>query len=336
MSTPTPKRRLDFASLRLDAADPLAQRVDGGDLNVFFARQLEHIEAETYEVQYPELLGRTMVPVNSRVGRGKKIYTYRQFDKVGVAKLLASYAEDLPRVDVRGKEFSVPINGYGASFGYSIMDIRAAAEEGVPLDALKAQAAREVVETKLDKVAAIGDAAAGSKGLLTLVNVNTYTIPNGVGGKASWGLKTPTEILADLNGVANKAYNATKGIERSDTMIMPLDAFTLIATTPFNSTANPDITILNVFLKNQQFVKTVVPWYYCTNAGVGGTIDRIACYRKDPKKLEFIEPQPFEILPPQEKGLEFVSMCHARTAGVVCRYPLSVTYGDLPSTTTNA
>lgn len=337
MTTPTvnPTRRLDFAALRLDASDPLAARVDAGDLNVFFSRQLEHIESTAYEVQYPELLGKTLVPVNSKVGRGKKVYTYRMFDRVGVAKLLASYAEDLPRADVRGKEFSVEIKGYGSSFGYSILDIRNAAEEGVPLDAMKGQAARDVVETKLDKVAAVGDTLAGSKGLLNLANVLTYTIPNGAGGKASWGYKTNDEILADLIGMASKSFNSTFGLERPDTMAMPLDSYTLISTKPFSQYA-PQVSILDVFLSRQQFVKTVVPWYRCTSAGTGGgTMDRIVCYKKDPKKLEFIEPQPFEILPPQQKNLEFVSPCHARTAGVVCRYPFSIVYGDLPNTTTN-
>jgi hypothetical protein len=337
MTTPTIRheRRLDFASLRLDKNDPLAKRLDAGDLNVFFARQLEHIEGETYDVQYPELIGKTLVPVNSRVGRGKKIYTYRQFDKVGVAKLLASYAEDLPRVDVRGREFSVRIEGYGASFGYSIQDIRAAAEENVPLDAMKAEAARQVIETTLDKIAAIGDTDTGAVGLLNIANATRVALPNGAGGKASWGKKTTLEILADLNALANKSYNLTYGIERAGTMVLPLDAFTLISTTPMSATI-PNESILAVFLKNQQFVKEVVPWYRCTNAGLGGTLDRIVVYKKDPKKLEFIEPQPFEIFPPEAKNLEFVSPCHARTAGVVCRYPLSVTYGDMPATTTDA
>lgn len=320
-------RRLDFASLR-PGNNQGEVRADAADLNAFFSRQLEFIERETYDVQYPELSSRKFVPTGTfGVPTGAKTYTYRSYDKVGTAKLLASYAEDLPRADVKGVESSIKIEGYGNSFGYSLQDIRAAAMANVPLESMKAEAARQVIETTLDVVYATGDAQAGSKGLLNIPNALSYVIPNGAAGTATWATKTPLEILADLNGIANYSWSQTYQIETPDTMVLPQDQYTLISTTPMFAVGGSDVTILSYFLKNSRFVKVVEPWYRCKAAGAAGA-DRIVCYRKDPRKLKGIEPQPFEIRPPQEKGLEYVSPCHARTAGVVCYYPWSVVYAD--------
>jgi hypothetical protein len=323
----TPRRRIDFASLRPEN-NTGEVRADAADLNAFFSRQLEFIERETYDVQYPELFSRKFIPTGTfGVPTGAKTYTYRSYDKVGTAKLLASYAEDLPRADVSAKEDSIKIEGYGESFGYSLQDIRAAAMVNVPLESMKAEAARLGIETVLDSVYATGDVQAGSKGLLNLLNTLSYVIPNGAAGTATWVTKTPLEILADLNGIANYSWSQTYQIETPDTMLLPQDQYTLISTTPMFAVGGSDVTILDYFLKNSKFVKTVEPWYRCKGAGAAG-VDRIVCYKKDPRKLKGIEPQPFEIRPPQERGLEYVSPCHARTAGVVCYYPMSVTYAD--------
>jgi hypothetical protein len=327
MATKT-RRRLDFTSLRPEN-NTGEVRADAADLNAFFSRQLEFIERETYDVQYPELFSRKFVPTGTYgVPTGAKSYTYRSYDKVGTAKLLASYAEDLPRADVKGVESTIKIEGYGNSFGYSLQDIRAAAMANVPLESMKAEAARQVIETTLDVVYATGDAQAGSKGLLNLPSTLSYVIPQNAGATSTlWANKTPLEILADMNGIANYSWSQTYQIETPDTMLIPLAQYTKISTTPMFVNGGSDVTILEYFLKNSKFVKTVEPWYRCKNAGAANA-DRIVCYKRDPRKLKGIEPQPFEIRPPQEKGLEYVSPCHARTAGVVCYYPWSVVYAD--------
>jgi hypothetical protein len=54
----------------------------------------------------------------------------------------------------------------------------------------------------------------------------------------------------------------------------------------------------------------------------------MVCYRKDPNVLELIVPQEFEQFPPQERNLEVVINCHMRCGGVVCYYPLAISFGD--------
>ena len=112
------------------------------DQTMFFQRELEHIKSRTYDIRYAELKARSLIPVSGEAGPGAESITYYQYDMVGVAKIIANYATDLPRADVRGKKFTSPVESLGASYGYSVQDIRAAAKAGKPLEQRKANAAR--------------------------------------------------------------------------------------------------------------------------------------------------------------------------------------------------
>ena len=59
------------------------------DESAFFARELERVKAQTYDVRYPNLRSRDFIPVDNSVGAGATEVTYRQFDRVGNAKIIA-------------------------------------------------------------------------------------------------------------------------------------------------------------------------------------------------------------------------------------------------------
>ena len=66
-------------------------------------------------------------------------------DGVGVSRVIASYTEDLPRVDVQGREVTTKLFGHGASYGWSIQDMRRSRMSGLPLDNERAMLARETI-----------------------------------------------------------------------------------------------------------------------------------------------------------------------------------------------
>lgn len=293
--------------------------------NVFFERQLEQVRAQTYDVKYAQLKARMLIPVDNSVDPGAETVKYEQFDMVGQAKIINSYADDLPRADVKAKEFRQPIKGIGSAYGFSVQEIRAAKFAGKPLEQRKANAARRAVEQKIDAIGATGDSDNGLLGLFNQPNALVYTVPNGGSGFATFAKKTPDEILADLNGVTNLIVTTTKEIEVPDTLILPVDQYSHIASTP--RSANSDTTILDYFLKNNPYIQAVEPWAKLSGAGSGGT-DRMVAYRRDPDALMLVIPQEFEQFPPQPEGLEFEIPCHARCGGVQVYYPLSICYGD--------
>ena len=303
-----------FRFVRLDAAE-----------NIFFERELEHVRAQSYDIKYPALKARVLIPLDTTVDPGAETVKYEQYDSVGVAALLASYAHDLPRVDVKGREFRSPIKGLGNSFGYSVQEIRAARMAGKPLEARKLQAARKAVEEKLDRILAFGDGLSGLLGFLNQPNALAYVIPAGNGGLTKWASKTPDEILADLNGACLYMVDQTRGVETPDTLVLPDEQFGIIATTPRSATS--DTTILDYWLKTNPWVRNVESWHKLKGAGAGVT-DRAVFYRRSPDALQGIIPQEFETFPPEAKGLEFEVACHMRTGGVVVYYPLSICYAD--------
>jgi hypothetical protein len=297
--------------------------------NIFFARELEQIRARSYDIKYAERKIRMLVPVDNSIDPGAEVVTYSQYDRVGVAKIISSYAEDLPRADVKGKQFSVTVKGLGSSYGFSVQEIRAARMAGKPLDARKADAARQAIEDKIDSIGASGDAATGLVGLLNIANAQTYTITAGAGGQTTWNTgatpKTGLEVIKDMNSAVHTIVTTTKEAEKPDTMLLPVDKYAYIASTPLQ--AGSDTTILQFFLRNSPYITSVEPWDKLTGAGAGPT-NRMMVYRRDPDALQLVIPQEFESFPPEQEGLNSVIACHARTAGVQCYYPMSVLYAD--------
>ena len=99
--------------------------LDAGE-TLFFERELENRKAQTYDVIRAPLKAFELIPVSSTAGAGAESIVYEQYDATGVAKMIANYADDLPRADVKGKEFVAKVKSVGNSYGYSLQEIRAA------------------------------------------------------------------------------------------------------------------------------------------------------------------------------------------------------------------
>lgn len=300
---------------RLDAAESL-----------FFARELETILGETYDIKYPALKARGFLPVSYEAGPGTRKITYRAFTLVGKAKVIGAYGDDLPRADAFGNEFTSNVADYGIAIGYSIQEIRAAQKAGRPLEAYKMAAARRGWETLLDDIAFAGDAQENIIGMMNIPGANVYTVPNG-GSGTPFTTKTPTQILTDLFQMERTPVNLTQGVEYADTLIMPENQHGYISVTPVSSSLNTNTTILQFFLMNSRFIKDVQPWWRLTGAGSGST-DRMMSYRRSQDAIRLEIPAELEFIPPQPRNLEFVIDSIASCGGVIAPYPMAVTYGD--------
>jgi hypothetical protein len=293
---------------------------------VFFTRQLENIKSKSYDVKYAELKARSILPVSFEAGPGANSITYRQYDMTGVAAIIANYAKDLPRADIKGKEFTVPVKSLGASYGYNVQEIRAGQMSGLPLEQRRANAAKRAVLQKENTIAFFGDTDTGLAGFINNSAIGSYTVPNdGSGSSTLWTAKTPDQIIRDLNGLAHKTVEDTKGVDAADTILLPLSRYNYIAATP--RSANSDTTILEFFLKANPYIKEVSWLNELETAGSGST-KRMIAYRRSPDYVTLEIPQDFEQFPEQEQGLEYVVPCHSRIGGVILYYPLSVAKGD--------
>lgn len=292
----------------------------------FFARELEFIFSQTFDIVHPELkmANGEVLPIDTSIDTGAESYTYYQFDSVGIAQLINTYAaKDLPRANIRGAKFTANIESLGASYGWNIQDLRNARMVNRPLESSLAAGARRAHDQAWNTLGLFGDEAVALSGFLNHPNITISDAAVGAGASTLWSLKTPDEIIADTNDAVNSPLDLTNGVESVDRVLMPLDQFTLISTTPRSGTS--DTTIL-------EFLRRVHPgvtfgWLNELAAAKSGgelTQDALIAYKFDTNKANLVIPQPFEQFPVQQDGLEFVVATHSRIGGVKVPYPLSI------------
>lgn len=292
---------------------------------VFFDEQLALVKSRTYDVLHKELKALMLLPVSTEQDPGAEHIIWRSFDAVGTAKLVSDYANDYPRVDIGGEEHTSPIKEIGASYGYSIKEIRRAQKAGISLDAKKAVACRRAIDEKQDAIAWKGDAKGKLPGFINHPGITEYVPANGAGGGKAWSGKTADEIVADFAGIISAAPESTNGIENPDTVIMPLSLYTKLQNTPYGS--NRDKTILGFIRENYPQI-TRIEWVQdLVGAGAGNT-NRVMAYARDPLKVEVQIPQRFEQMPPQLTGKVYDIICSQSTGGTLVYYPQSVVFAD--------
>lgn len=300
------------------------------DASVFFARELDFVKAQSYDVEYPEFTALKLFPMSSEVDPGAETVTYYSYDKVGLAKIISNYATDLPRADVKGKPTTAIIKSIGDSFGYSIQEMRASRMAGKSLDTRKAEAARYQIDYLNNKIAWNGDAETGLRGVLSTDNdIPLYALANGASGKTTWTSKTADEIIADVSGMLKQMARTTKKVEKPDTLALPAEAYLELQSKRIDNTAS---NVLSYIQANLPDIKEIVSCpeldpdstdtnpYAKDSNGQGVAL----LFKNDARKLTIENPLPFTQYPVQTQGLEMVVPCEARTAGAIIYYPMSL------------
>lgn len=294
--------------------------------------QLEQMRARVVEVLRPEYKARRLIPVTSEMDPGSESWAYAVWDRAGMAKVVANYSDDIPKVAVMAKKFSFTQETIALGYEWSWLDMQRTAKAGVPLKARKSAAVREGFEARIEEIAAIGIRDTGATGLLNNVNVPVMNAAApAAGGSTAWdgGKKTPWEILGDMQAMEEAIVNSTKGVHRPDTLLLPMRRLRYLAKTPMSmlNGANPRDTILKVFLEQSETIRNVDWWRYCDTAGPGGT-PRAVAYRRDPTHVHLEIPLEQQELPPQAKNLSLEVNSVGRIGGVAWEYPLGAVYMD--------
>lgn len=321
------------AAPRRSAQRPIKYRFERMDANTnaFFSRQLEHIRPGLLEVQYEELKGFDLIPMNTTVHLGAETYTYQYYDQVGKAMLTAHLSRRGPRADIYGQEVTSKIRSVTASYGYNIQEGRAAMMAKLPLQQRKAKAARRAIAEEMDRILLVGDGSStfyGLYGLFKLPGTGTYVVPDGESGSDTFEGKTPEECLFALHDFMRAMVEETKEVEKPTDLVLPLSDYGYLTTTTLGF--GTETTIMQAFIKNSPYIKSMDKVHSHTLLETAGAASskRMMAYTKNPDKLEAIVPVEFEQFAPQWDGFEVLTDCHARTGGCVLYYPKSVYYAD--------
>ena len=308
LETITANRR----NVRMDSAD---------DAGIFFARQLDYIKAQLYNVKYPENHALSLFPVSYSVNPGAQTVSWRGFDRVGASKILAEEATDIPRVAISGIEKSTPIRTLGNFYSYSLGQMEAARFGGLPLDAELAKTSRLSIDQELNRIAWVGDAAHGLAGVLSPGNFPTLAAPSRIVDM------TPMQILAFVRQMISLTAITTMSVERPDTWAVPTDVFIHLIMTRFED--GSDMSIATWLKNNTLRLKEIieVPELNADSDTLKGTayegVGTSFFYSKDENSFSIEVPLAFDQTPPQPSELAFKIFCRARTAGALIYYPMS-------------
>ena len=321
--------------------------VDTGKLTndtdgVFFQRQLEYIQASSYDVLYPHLKARDIFGLNTEGGHGINTITYRSYDKRGEAKIISGYATDLPRVDIDGKEYTINVRTLGDSYGYSIQELAASQLTGLPLDAQKAAAARLVYEELVNRISFFGNADSRINGLFGGTPGDPWsTISNTIvagaaatGNSTVWGeTKTPDEVIKDLTDAVSSMVEDTLQIHLPNKILMSVEKYNYMMNTPRSQVA--DTSIMEWFVGKNQYINSVdkiipvneLDGIFGTTPGeFTGDKNGFVVMEANDMNFRLREPFPFTHLPVQYKGLEFEINCYGRFAGLEIIRPAAIAF----------
>lgn len=307
---------------RLDGlAMACAQARFDANETVFFARQLEFIKTTIFRRLYAERSAFRMFPLSTDGGPGAGSITYRSTDRVGQAKIIAHYGRDLPRVDVTGRETTQPVRSIGASYGWSIQDVRAAAFAGRNLTGEKADAAVEAHNDETNRIAWAGDAEFGLPGLKTTTGIPTDTLPaDGTAGSTKLSAKSADNVIRDVNSPITEMLRVTRGIHAPNVVAFPAYVMADLNSRP---RANVSDTSILSYLRQSWPQISFETSEDLTDFG-GAGIDAMMVYRRDPQVLQLGVPSPYEELPVQVHGLEFEIPTHSRVAGLFVYRPQAI------------
>lgn len=303
---------------------------------VFFQRQLEYIQAQSFDVLYPDLAGRETFALNTEGGEGISSITYRAYDKRGEAAFISGKATDLPRSDIDGKEYTINVRTIGNAFGYSRQELAAAKLTGMPLEARKAEVTRRVYEEKINQVIWFGGADNGVSGLFGGVASQPWSEATHTPIAKPWygagATATVPEIIADLTSGCAAMYTDTLKLFRPNKILCSVEMKQFLMNTPRSTTT--DTSIMNWFLANNQFIKSADQFVDVNEiAGIytgtafdetGASEDGFTVLAEAAENMRVREPFPYVHLPVQYKGLEFEVNCYGRFAGLEVIRPAAI------------
>lgn len=307
------------ANVRAAIGAGVVLREDVGILN---ARELDYVKKQVYERKFPQMKILELIPRDSEAPEHAETITYRYHDAVGMAKVIANYADDLPRVDVTGKEQTVKVYTVADSYGYNYRELAASVATGANLPIRKAEAARRAVEIKLNKIALFGDAAHNIYGLANHPNIGVTTLPS----QKNWLTDNPTaeELLADVNAMYDAVLMQSKNVHMPNAFLLSIRHASILKRKTLPDSGGKTVwQRLHEDYPDMRFVELAE----LGATGFGGR-SKMFMGEFDANNLHLDVPQAFMQHPAEQRGLEIVVACTATTAGLVVHYPLALTYAE--------
>ena len=298
----------------------------------FLVAQTSYIEPQVIRIKYPELFYAELVPIDSTASEWAKSVTFFSIDQIGAADWFNHLARDVPLADIHRAKFEQGIEMAAVGYRYTLEELgQAMMLPGTNLTTERAAAARRAYEEFCHNVTIYGDLRKNWLGLLNSSLVTIINAPHTWAYDLAQNPALTAQILQDVNGVLTNIWQTSLTVEMADTLLMPLSAMTLLATTQLPATT---MTLLQFIQANNLYtLETGRPLLIrgvrgldSASASGGG---RIIAYTRDPQVLKLHRPMPHRFLPVWQTGpIVFDIPGIFRLAGLEIRRPGAIRYLD--------
>lgn len=281
----------------------------------FVQAQAFKVNQTVYEARFPDWdYGRLVFVDTSGPEWSPGILTYTS-DMTGKADWQSAGAKDIPLADVSQDMQTSTFHLAAIGYEYNIEEVNTAIQVGAPLPSRRARAARMAYTKFMWDLTISGAPTKGKAGLINNSGVTAVAATaDGTGSARHWMAndgtvtKTAAQILRDVNQALTITNTATNTIEYADTILLPVEAYNLIASTPFNALGAD--TILSWLLRTNNYTLTTgrpltiraLPQLRTasTETVTGG--GRLVAYKNDENYVKLNLPMPHRFLNVYQSG----------------------------------
>lgn len=279
----------------------------------FVQGQAFKVNQRVYETKFPDWdFSRLAYVDTSGPEWSPGILTYTS-DVSGKAKWQSGYAKDVPLADVSQDMQTRTFHLAAIGYQYNIEEVNAAIQIGGSLADRRARAARLVYTKFMYDLTLKGDAEKGLGGLINYSGVTTTTAAaDGTGSATEWvnssgaGLKTPAQIVRDINVALQGVYLDSNTVEMADTILLPVEAYNYLAATPYSATTMETILSFvqrtNIYTLTTGRPLTIRAVRELGTGNAGGTGGRLVAYKNDQDYVKLHLPMPHRFLPVWQDG----------------------------------
>lgn len=294
----------------------------------FVQGQSFKVNQRVYETRYPDWdFGRLVFVDTSGPEWAPGILTYTS-DISGQANWQSGYAKDVPLADVSQSQSLRNFQLAAIGYQWNIEEVNSAIQVGSSLPDRRARAARLAYMKFMYDLTLKGSAEKGLGGLINYSGVTATTAPaDGTGSVTTWvdedgvGTKTPAQIVRDINLALQGVYLSTYEQEMADTILLPVEAYNYIASTPYSATTMETILSFvqrtNIYTLTTGQPLTIRTVRELSTGDAAGTGGRMVAYKNDGDFVKLHLPMPHRFLPVYQDGpLNFTVPGIFRTGGL--------------------
>lgn len=196
----------------------------------------------------------------------------------------------IPGVSIDGTRVVLPLRLLAREISYTSVELERSQLLGQPIDAQKMNALNQVYQMNIDQMVYIGASEVAATGLFNNASVTTGNVANGIGGSPLWTMKTPDEILLDVNTALQTAWAASAYAVCPSELRLPPAQFAYISSQKVSSAGNVSIlkflqeNCISLSINGKALNIQPVKWLVGRGASV---TDRMVVYTNEEDRVRF-------------------------------------------------